>query len=786
MPDYLTKLNEIKKSIEDSFTTLGIDYSDSSFLNYANLIYNFGKETKKTFISEEKHPIPTGLGIKGLNDKIDYLDLVKTSIFNALHTRKINIATNVPFDKYSTYIDKLTEKSGQLELLEFNTSNNNGKIIIEFNSTLGEGNKYVYNTYSSLPASNTITGYKKLSANNRIYSIDEYTGYLYIVEVNSSNNIISGGFAKVSKYQDIREEADEYYFSSTPSTTEVYTSLINSNKNLDECNLYYIPYTDRKFYTDESIDESYTEIIDNKITFSDGESTKLTIVVVRDNHIIGYGDYISTPSRYADKIGFIDSYQGNEIGSFRIYTNNIKNYNNTYILVKDTDTEYLYNALIKDSDILKSNVELGTDINVGKNKTLVLIEVDSSNRVQKYGKFIPTLYIKYVDGFSSIKSETTNIFDETIITVTGKKDEKNKLYYKADIYDYNSIAVDTDISELTGYKLIIDNKINVKNGTLLAIIEVDSNNKVVSYGTVTAKCKSAFVNLASFISDIGSVTGYTKITPNKITKEKLESGDYKLFYYPAAITVSYYESINYNWFSWNGVSEIYGFRDKQVITIIACDEIDGSYYPRMVNVISVNVRPVELIILDISTIYGIKEFTTRLSINNNRRGTDNRYRYKFNIDKLPELYDKALNWTLWDGYSDIIACDKNKEAYNTICVVETDPNGLILKAGICNVHMKEADPVLGELEFGLYTDASHRYVTPMVSDKLTEGYIYLYSFVSQATEYHQDLNNWQQWDGISPINVPDSISVGSITFCLVEATIDKMAYRAGTVTVNYV
>ena len=89
MPDYLTKLNEIKKSIEKSFTILGIDYSESSFLDYANLIYNFGKETKKSFISEEKYPVPTGTGLKGLNDKIDYLDLVKVSIFNALHARKI-------------------------------------------------------------------------------------------------------------------------------------------------------------------------------------------------------------------------------------------------------------------------------------------------------------------------------------------------------------------------------------------------------------------------------------------------------------------------------------------------------------------------------------------------------------------------------------------------------------------------------------------------------------------------------------------------------------------------
>lgn len=785
MSDYLTKLNEIKKSIENSFTSLGIDYSESSFLDYANLIYNFGKETKKSFISEEKYPVPTGTGLKGLNDKIDYLDLVKVSIFNALHARKINIATNISFDKYSTYIDKLTEKSGQLELLEFNTSNNEGKINITFNSTLVEGNKYMYNTYSSLPTSNSITGYKKLSIRDNVYSIDEYTGYLYIVEVDSSNTVISGGFAKVYKAEDMKVEADEYYFASSPSTTEVYTSLINSNKSLDGCKLYYIPYTDRKFYTDESINESYTEIINNKITFSDGEKVKLTIVVVRDNHIIGYGDYTSAQSKYADRINFIDSYQGSELGTFRIYTSNILSYNNTYIIINDSDKEYLYNEIIEESDILKSNVELGEDISLGKHKSLVLIEVDSSNRVQKYGKFVPNFNVKYVDSFTSIKSDSTNNFDETIITVTGKKDENNYLYYQPDTYNYNGIAVDTDISELSGYKRIID-AIKVKNGTLLAIVEVDSNNKVVNFGTVTAKCKSAFVDIMSFISDIGSVTGYTKLTPNKITKEKLSSGNYKLFYYPSTTTVSYYDSISYNWYSWDGESEIYGFKDKQCITIVACEEIDGLYYPRLIDINSVNVRSVELIILDVSTVKGLTEFKTKLFINNNRKSIDNQYRYKFDVDEVPKLYDKILNWNLWDGYSEITACDKNKESYNTICIVETDPNCLVLKAGICNVNMKEADPVLGELEFGLYTDRAHGYVMPMVTDKLTEGYIYLYSFVSQATEYHQDLSNWQQWDGISPINVPDSIDIGSITFCLAEATIDKMAYRAGTITVNYI
>jgi hypothetical protein len=143
----------------------------------------------------------------------------------------------------------------------------------------------------------------------------------------------------------------------------------------------------------------------------------------------------------------------------------------------------------------------------------------------------------------------------------------------------------------------------------------------------------------------------------------------------------HYDEFLENFTLWDGLSDIYGFTDMEICTVV---EATPDWRAKKIGVVSMTPRPLELYDLEVSSRRGTLPGCTILYVSPAIE-SGNEYRYIVADDVVKVVLDQNIGgWKSWDGVSELAAED-NK----VITLVECSAEHLARKAGNCVVKSKE-------------------------------------------------------------------------------------------------
>lgn len=757
---------EIRSSIESVLTSLGIDIStfNYSFRNYADIIYSIGPDLTdlskviKFVQSDYNYSNAEVDSISSTFKKINNLNMTKIWIKNALRTRQID-TTNLLFSEFNTAILSITSDTECTPLLTMisgeSESYKETEIVID--GTLSEGESYLYKKTENIPFLNEILDDTWRSFNDTVEAVNGE--FICVCLVDSSKTVKALGLVQASVRE--RQPAGELTITAVAGEDYNTTSLTIDPVLTSGRKYYYKIYNNEEFMEEDIVDltdyEEWDGTSDIVFTYAGVENTNYLLIEVNEDIVVNYGIFKPVlkklPEWYVELN--IASSPGTLLGATTL----------TIYPEKSEDSKYYYKeGIIFDTKLDLTNFSQEgytewdgtTDISLENGISIYLVEVSTDNKVLRGGSTVINVRKKSLE-YLSISSVEGTKANETILTISPTIESGNKYIYKeSDLYTYPQYDELIDTTYYEEYDP--ESSFIIEDGTRIIIIEVSSDNKARKAGYVTVQSKKPYIESLLIDSVEGEVTGYTKLNVSP-EKENLN-----IYVYMKGITPLKYDQDVSSLTYWDGSSEINGFENDDIITVVECT---SGYKARKSGSVSAVVKGVELIIFTLFTYKGQKGGCTLITVSNSLKEGD-KYKYSF-VDSLPELYQDLSTWSDWDGESEIPATNGD-----TICIAEVNSSNQAIGAGIIEVKAKDPDPVLESLTLTLSesSKAGYRYIS--VLPELGDGYKYKYSFTDILPDYGEDLSSWADWDGTSDINFGTNVCI-----CIAECTIDNFARKGG-------
>ena len=757
----ITKLQstaDIKQAIKTAIEAKSIMIT-CSFREYANLIYNIGKETVVDFVQGDPATTSTVASIDAIKEKVKVLEDTKIWIENSIRARGIN-TDELSFSQFATSIEGISADTAQIPVLSMiateTESFTNTEITIDGN--LGENEKYFYKITNMIPLESEILDETWTEFETSVETENE--AFICIALTDLDKTVIKVGLIQAVVRQ--RGAAGTLSVESTEGVAYNTTNITVTPSLVEGRSYFYKLYADETFLEEELVElEEYTAW-DGTSPITLSNELTLLLIEVKDGKVYNAGVFNPVVKQLPDWYVnlYISSNPANMIGY-------------TYLSVSSPLLEgdsYYYKKGIKfDSDLDLENFDPtgyeewdGTSsVEIENGINIFLVEVSAENKVLKGGTTIISSMLKTID-YLTITSTAGEKPNGSILTITPELEEGHKYLYKESTeYTYPAYDTVVNVEDYTGYSNTTE--MIIANGTRILLLEVSADNKIKKAGYVTINSKKPYIETLIIESSVGDVTGYTKLS---ITPE-LDYGN-RYVYIKGSTLVKYGQSvITMN--RWDGASDIGGFEDGDVITVVECT---NAYEARKAGITSVKVKGVELATLTIYSRRGELGGHTIISVSE-MIGEGNKYKYSF-TNEVPKLYQDLSSWTDWDGLEEISSDDGV-----SICIAEVNSENKAVGAGITTVRAKAPDPEIEILTVTLSDSSKVGYKNISVLPELTDGYKYKYMIgdTGDLPKYGTDLSSWTDWDGISAISIGTS---GYI--CIAECTIDNFVRKAGSAT----
>ena len=671
---------------------------------------------------------------------------------------------------YHKYLKRYNPFGSESIILSAEDGSADGKFVITINEELEEGNSYFYKFTDKYPQPGEDISDWDVWDGSEEFTAENGTS-ICIVEADEEGKAVKAGMVVVV---DETDDLDTLTVTSVAGTKVGFTKITVSPE-IGEGNSYHYKETDAVPEVGSSILEWTAWNGTDELEIATGTSI---CVVEADAEGNAVAAGITTVTAKEEEVPepelgtlTLHSEEGTEVGYTKITVTEAK---------QEETNQYFYkeDGTIPDvgASILEWTAWNGADeIQATNGATLAVVEATAEGNAVAGGTVTVVAKQEEVEPEPELillnvsSAEGTNV-GFTVITVNDNTLEgDNKYVYSATetLPTYNQ-----DLSSWTAWNGT--DEIEAATGTKICIAEVTSANLAVKAGVVTVTAKEE----EEIEPQIGSLTvtcaegeqvGHTKIT----VEPTLTVGNKYYTKENGELPSTWHQDMTSgDWTEWNGTDEVQA-TDATPITVV---ETTAEGLAEKAGTGTTDVKPEpepELGTLTLSAQDGTLMYSTKITVTEPKVEETNQYFYKAQEEK-PVYGESVLEWTSWDGTSDIVV-----DHGTTLCIVEATQEGTAVAAGTVVADCRQNLSVVSEPSD---TTVGNTKIT--ISPEKTGDNVYFWKLAEQEEQVTlpnrgESVADWTSWDGSEEL----AISNGSVAM-FAEASAEGIVYAAGYATIQ--
>ena len=670
---------------------------------------------------------------------------------------------------YHKYLKRYNPFGSESIILSAEDGSADGKFVITINEELEEGNSYFYKFTDKYPQPGEDVSDWDVWDGSEEFTAENGTS-ICIVEADEEGKAVKAGMVVVV---DETDDLDTLTVTSVAGTKVGFTKITVSPE-IGEGNSYHYKETDAVPEVGSSILEWTAWNGTDELEIATGTSI---CVVEADAEGNAVAAGITTVTAKEEEVPepelgtlTLHSEEGTEVGYTKITVTEAK---------QEETNQYFYkeDGTIPDvgGSVLEWTAWNGTDeIQATNGATLAVVEATAEGNAVAGGTVTVVAKQEEVEPEPELillnvsSAEGTNV-GFTVITVNDNTLEgDNKYVYSATetLPTYNQ-----DLSTWTAWNGT--DEIEAATGTKICVAEVTSANLAVKAGvvTVTAKEEEIEPQLGSLTVTCaeGQQVGYTKIT----VEPTLTVGNKYYTKENGELPSTWHQDMTSgDWTEWNGTDEVQA-TDATPITVVETTA-EGLAEKAGTGTTDVKQEPEpELGTLTLSAQDGTLMYSTKITVTEAKVEETDQYFYKAQEEK-PVYGESVLEWTSWDGTSDIVV-----DHGTTLCIVEATQEGTAVAAGTVVADCRQNLSVVSEPSD---TTVGNTKIT--IFPEKTGDNVYFWKLAEQEQQITvpnrgESVADWTSWDGSEEL----ALSNGS-TVMFAEASAEGVVYAAGYATIQ--
>ena len=671
---------------------------------------------------------------------------------------------------YHKYLKRYNPFGSESIILSAEDGSADGKFVITINEELEEGNSYFYKFTDKYPQPGEDVSDWDVWDGSEEFTAENGTS-ICIVEADEEGKAVKAGMVVVV---DETDDLDTLTVTSVAGTKVGFTKITVSPE-IGEGNSYHYKETDAVPEVGSSILEWTAWNGTDELEIATGTSI---CVVEADAEGNAVAAGITTVTAKEEEVPepelgtlTLHSEEGTEVGYTKITVTEAK---------QEETNQYFYkeDGTIPDvgGSVLEWTAWNGADeIQATNGATLAVVEATAEGNAVAGGTVTVVAKQEEVEPEPELillnvsSAEGTNV-GFTVITVNENTLEgDNKYVYSATeiLPTYNQ-----DLSTWTAWNGT--DEIEAATGTKICIAEVTSANLAVKAGVVTVTAKEE----EEIEPQLGSLTvtcaegqqvGYTKIT----VEPTLTVGNKYYTKENGELPSTWHQDMTSgDWTEWNGTDEVQA-TDATPITVV---ETTAEGLAEKAGTGTTDVKPEpepELGTLTLSAQDGTLMYSTKITVTEPKVEETDQYFYKAQEEK-PVYGESVLEWTSWDGTSDIVV-----DHGTTLCIVEATQEGTAVAAGTVVADCRQNLSVVSEPSD---TTVGNTKIT--ISPEKTGDNVYFWKLAEQEQQVTlpnrgESVADWTSWDGSEEL----AISNGSVAM-FAEASAEGVVYAAGQAVIQ--
>ena len=671
---------------------------------------------------------------------------------------------------YHKYLKRYNPFGSESIILSAEDGSADGKFVITINEELEEGNSYFYKFTDKYPQPGEDVSDWDVWDGSEEFTAESGTS-ICIVEADEEGKAVKAGMVVVV---DETDDLDTLTVTSVAGTKVGFTKITVSPE-IGEGNSYHYKETDAVPEVGSSILEWTAWNGTDELEIATGTSI---CVVEADAEGNAVAAGITTVTAKEEEVPepelgtlTLHSEEGTEVGYTKITVTEAK---------QEETNQYFYkeDGTIPDvgGSVLEWTAWNGTDeIQATNGATLAVVEATAEGNAVAGGTVTVVAKQEEVEPEPELillnvsSAEGTNV-GFTVITVNDNTLEgDNKYVYSATetLPTYNQ-----DLSTWTAWNGT--DEIEAATGTKICVAEVTSANLAVKAGVVTVTAKEE----EEIEPQIGSLTvtcaegeqvGHTKIT----VEPTLTVGNKYYTKENGELPSTWHQDMTSgDWTEWNGTDEVQA-TDATPITVV---ETTAEGLAEKAGTGTTDVKPEpepELGTLTLSAQDGTLMYSTKVTVTEPKVEETDQYFYKAQEEK-PVYGESVLEWTSWDGTSDIVV-----DHGTTLCIVEATQEGTAVAAGTVVADCRQNLSVVSEPSD---TTVGNTKIT--ITPEKTGDNVYFWKLAEQEEQVTlpnrgESVSDWTSWDGSEEL----AISNGSVAM-FAEASAEGIVYAAGQAVIQ--
>ena len=671
---------------------------------------------------------------------------------------------------YHKYLKRYNPFGSESIILSAEDGSADGKFVITINEELEEGNSYFYKFTDKYPQPGEDVSDWDVWDGSEEFTAESGTS-ICIVEADEEGKAVKAGMVVVV---DETDDLDTLTVTSVAGTKVGFTKITVSPE-IGEGNSYHYKETDAVPEVGSSILEWTAWNGTDELEIATGTSI---CVVEADAEGNAVAAGITTVTAKEEEVPepelgtlTLHSEEGTEVGYTKITVTEAK---------QEETNQYFYkeDGTIPDvgGSVLEWTAWNGADeIQATNGATLAVVEATAEGNAVAGGTVTVVAKQEEVEPEPELillnvsSAEGTNV-GFTIITVNDNTLEgDNKYVYSVTetLPTYNQ-----DLSTWTAWNGT--DEIEAATGTKICIAEVTSANLAVKAGVVTVTAKEE----EEIEPQIGSLTvtcaegeqvGHTKIT----VEPTLTVGNKYYTKENGELPSTWHQDMTSgDWTEWNGTDEVQA-TDATPITVV---ETTAEGLAEKAGTGTTDVKPEpepELGTLTLSAQDGTLMYSTKITVTEPKVEETDQYFYKAQEEK-PVYGESVLEWTSWDGTSDIVV-----DHGTTLCIVEATQEGTAVAAGTVVADCRQNLSVVSEPSD---TTVGNTKIT--ITPEKTGDNVYFWKLAEQEEQVTlpnrgESVSDWTSWDGSEEL----AISNGSVAM-FAEASAEGIVYAAGQAAIQ--
>ena len=670
---------------------------------------------------------------------------------------------------YHKYLKRYNPFGSESIILSAEDGSADGKFVITINEELEEGNSYFYKFTDKYPQPGEDVSDWDVWDGSEEFTAENGTS-ICIVEADKEGKAVKAGMVVVV---DETDDLDTLTVTSVAGTKVGFTKITVSPE-IGEGNSYHYKETDAVPEVGSSILEWTAWNGTDELEIATGTSI---CVVEADAEGNAVAAGITTVTAKEEEVPepelgtlTLHSEEGTEVGYTKITVTEAK---------QEETNQYFYkeDGTIPDvgGSVLEWTAWNGTDeIQATNGATLAVVEATAEGNAVAGGTVTVVAKQEEVEPEPELillnvsSAEGTNV-GFTVITVNDNTLEgDNKYVYSATetLPTYNQ-----DLSTWTAWNGT--DEIEAATGTKICVAEVTSANLAVKAGvvTVTAKEEEIEPQLGSLTVTCaeGQQVGYTKIT----VEPTLTVGNKYYTKENGELPSTWHQDMTSgDWTEWNGTDEVQA-TDATPITVV---ETTAEGLAEKAGTGTTDVKPEpepELGTLTLSAQDGTLMYSTKITVTEPKVEETDQYFYKAQEEK-PVYGESVLEWTSWDGTSDIVV-----DHGTTLCIVEATQEGTAVAAGTVVADCRQNLTVVSEP-----SDTTIGNTKITIFPEKTGDNVYFWKLAEQEQQITvpnrgESVADWTSWDGSEEL----AISNGKVAM-FAEASAEGVVYAAGYATIQ--